>query len=223
MKIPQIFLSELWKFAGFRDIINRFMSYKPIYKREKVFMEVRENLIELCKKINDNHYEITPDCAEYKLFEQWITDDQIAVLMGIKGTMKINTVGGIAKRAGMTKARAKELLHECTDIGLLVQAIIPLVNMELYLIPLYTPGIYEFMMLNEKFLKVHPEVAESFYGHASKSQEEQGSSLHIPLPVQESAQNDGRGRRRPGRGPLPVHGSCCRYVHTPGQRQSCFC
>ena len=171
MKIPQIFLSELWKFAGFRDIINRFMSYKPIYKREKVFMEVRENLIELCKKINDNHYEITPDCAEYKLFEQWITDDQIAVLMGIKGTMKINTVGGIAKRAGMTKARAKELLHECTDIGLLVQAIIPLVNMELYLIPLYTPGIYEFMMLNEKFLKVHPEVAESFYGHASKSQE----------------------------------------------------
>ena len=33
-------------------------------------MEVRENLIKLCEKINGGHYKITPDCAEYKVFEK---------------------------------------------------------------------------------------------------------------------------------------------------------
>ena len=40
-------------------------------------MEVRENLVRLCEKINDGHYKITPDCAEYKVFEQWITDERL--------------------------------------------------------------------------------------------------------------------------------------------------
>ena len=60
-------------------------------------MEVRENLIKLCEKIGDGHYKITPDCAEYKVFEKWITDEQIALLMAIKGAMKPNFLGGIAR------------------------------------------------------------------------------------------------------------------------------
>ena len=44
-------------------------------------MEARGNLISLCEKINDGHYKITPDCAEYRAFEKWMTDEQIAVLM----------------------------------------------------------------------------------------------------------------------------------------------
>ena len=36
-------------------------------------MEVRQNLIRLCEKINDGHYKITPDCAEYKMFAWCIT------------------------------------------------------------------------------------------------------------------------------------------------------
>ena len=46
-------------------------------------MEVRQNLIRLCEKINDGHYKITPDCAEYKMFEKWITDEQIAVMLAL--------------------------------------------------------------------------------------------------------------------------------------------
>lgn len=134
-------------------------------------MEVRQNLVRLCEKINDGHYKITPDCAEYRAFEKWITDDQIAVLLAIKGTMKINMVGGIAKRAGMTKQRTKEILHEVTDIGLVVQVIIPGINLELYLLPLYTPGIFEFLLINEKFCKAHPEIAYAFEQHATDSQE----------------------------------------------------
>ena len=70
-------------------------------------MEVRQNLVRLCEKINDGHYKITPDCAEYRVFEKWMTDDQIAVLLAIKGTMKINTLGSIAKNAGMDRLADK--------------------------------------------------------------------------------------------------------------------
>ena len=155
-------------------------------------MEVRQNLIELCEKIGDGHYKITPDCAEYRVFEKWMTDEQITVLMAIKGAMKINTLGGIAKRAGFPKEKARDMLHELTEIGLLVQVIIPLVNVELYLQPLYTPGVFEFMLLNEKFCRAHPEVAYAFEQHATDSQTEHamntpmGAGIMRVIPVEKA-------------------------------------
>ena len=142
-------------------------------------MEVRQNLVRLCEKINDGHYKITPDCAEYRVFEKWITDEQIAVLLAIQGTMKINTVGAIAKRAGMTKIKTRSLLRELTDIGLLVQVVIPKVNIELYLQPLYTPGVFEFLLINEKFCRAHPEIAYAFEQHATDSQTEH--AMNTPM------------------------------------------
>ena len=56
-------------------------------------MAVRQNLIQLCEKINGGHYKITPECAEYKLFEQWITDEQISVMLAMTD-MKPVAVGG---------------------------------------------------------------------------------------------------------------------------------
>ena len=142
-------------------------------------MEARQNLIKLCEKIGDGHYKITPDCAEYKVFEKWMTDEQIELLMQIKGAMKINTLSGIAKRAGMDKEKARAMLHELTEIGLLVQVIIPKVNIELYLQPLYTPGVFEFLLLNEKFCRAHPEIAYAFEQHATDSQVEH--SMNTPM------------------------------------------
>ena len=78
-------------------------------------MQVRENLIRLCEKINDGHYKITPDCAEYKLFEKWITDEQITVLLALT-SMKPAFVPIIAKKAKMSVKRTREVLHEMTDI-----------------------------------------------------------------------------------------------------------
>jgi hypothetical protein len=142
-------------------------------------MEVRQNLIQLCEKINDGHYKITPDCAEYRAFEKWMTDDQITILLAIDGTMKINTLGAIAKRAGMTKEKARGLLHELTEIGLLVQVVVPKVDFELYLQPLYTPGVFEFLLLNEKFCRAHPEIAYAFEQHATTSQIEH--AMNTPM------------------------------------------
>ena len=132
-------------------------------------MEVRENLIKLCEKINGGHYKITPDCAEYKVFEQWITDEQIAVMLAMTD-MKPAFVPIIAYKAGMSVKRTREVLHEIYDIGLVVQVVVPKVNLEIYLLPPYTPGVFEFLLINEKFCIAHPEIAYAFHQHATTSQ-----------------------------------------------------
>ncbi len=133
-------------------------------------MAVRQNLIELCKKINDAHYEITPECAEYKALEQWITDEEIEVMLAFDGCMKPNFPGGIAKRAGLSKQKTQEVLDQLTDDGLLIEAVLPVTKGKAYMLPLYTPGIFEFMTLNEKLIKAHPEIAQAFHDHATISQ-----------------------------------------------------
>ena len=140
---------------------------------------MRENLVKLCEKINDGYYKITPDCAEYRALEKWITDEQIELLMSIKGTMKVNFLANIAKRANMDKEKARAIMHELTEIGMLVQVIIPKVNIELYLLPLYTPGVFEFLLLNEPFCREHPEIAYAFEQHATDSQIEH--AMNTPM------------------------------------------
>ena len=158
-------------------------------------MEVRENLVRLCEKINDGHYKITPDCAEYKVFEQWITDEQIAVMLALT-SMKPSFVPMIARKAGMSVKRTREVLHEITDIGLCVQVIVPKVGLEVYLLPPYTPGIFEFLLINEKFCIAHPEIAYAFHQHATTSQIEHapntpmGAGIMRVIPVESAIPAD---------------------------------
>ena len=158
-------------------------------------MEVRENLIRLCEKINDRHYKITPDCAEYKVFEKWITDEQITVMLALT-SMKPSLIPMIAKKAKMSMKRTKEVLHELTDIGLVVQVVVPKVGLEIYLLPPYTPGIFEFLLINEKFCIAHPEIAYAFHQHATTSQIEHapntpmGAGIMRVIPVESAIPAD---------------------------------
>lgn len=108
-----------------------------------------------------------------------ITDEQIALLMAIKGAMKPNFLGGIARRAGMPKDKARTMLQELTEIGLLVQVLVPKIGLEIYLQPLYTPGVFEFLLLNEPFCRAHPEIAYAFEQHATDSQTEH--AMNTPM------------------------------------------
>ena len=158
-------------------------------------MEVRENLIKLCEKINDGHYKITPDCAEYRVFEKWITDEQIAVMMALT-SMKPAFVPFIARKAGLSVKRTREVLHEITDIGLVVQVLVPKVGLEIYLLPPYTPGIFEFLLINEKFCIAHPEIAYAFHQHATTSQIEHapntpmGAGIMRVIPIESAIPAD---------------------------------
>ena len=152
-------------------------------------MAVRQNLIQLCEKINGGHYTITSECAEYRLFEQWITDEQIAVMLAMTD-MKPALVPLIARKAKIPVKRTREILREITDIGLVVQVVVPKVGLEVYLLPPYTPGIFEFLLINEKFCLAHPEIAYAFHGHATTSQIEHapntpmGAGIMRVIPVE---------------------------------------
>ena len=158
-------------------------------------MQVRENLIQLCQKINGGHYTITPDCAEYRVFEQWITDEQIAVMLAMTD-MKPAFVPIIARKAKLPVKRTREILHEITDIGLVVQVVVPKVDLEIYLLPPYTPGIFEFLLINEKFCIAHPEIAYAFHQHATTSQIEHapntpmGAGIMRVIPVESAIPAD---------------------------------
>ena len=158
-------------------------------------MEVRENLIKLCEKINDGHYKITPDCAEYRVFEKWITDEQITVMMALT-SMKPAFVPFIARKAKLSKQRTREVLHEIADIGLVVQVVVPKVGLEIYLLPPYTPGIFEFLLINEKFIAAHPEIPYAFHQHATTSQIEHapntpmGAGIMRVIPVESAIPAD---------------------------------
>ena len=156
-------------------------------------MEVRENLIQLCKKINGGHYTITPDCAEYKALERWITDEQITVMLALTD-MKPSFVPFIARKAKMPVNRTREVLREITDIGLVVQ--VKKLGMEIYLLPPYTPGIFEFLLINEKFCIAHPEIAYAFHQHATTSQIEHapntpmGAGIMRVIPIESAIPAD---------------------------------
>ncbi len=159
-------------------------------------MEVRENLIRMCERINDGHYKITPDCAEYQVFEKWITDEQIAVMLAMNDNLKPTFVPTIARRAKMSVRRATEVLHEIADIGLVVQVVVPKVGLEIYLRPPYTPGVFEFLLINEKFCRAHPEIAYAFHRHATDSQVEHapntpmGAGIMRVIPVESAIPAD---------------------------------
>ena len=55
-------------------------------------MAVRQNLIELCEKMAHGHYEINENCAEYKTFEKWMTDDQIKIKFIESATLQVASI-----------------------------------------------------------------------------------------------------------------------------------
>ncbi|NCC68395.1 MAG: hypothetical protein EOM14_09445, partial [Clostridia bacterium] len=129
-------------------------------------MMVRQNLIELCKKISNGHYPIDENCSEYKVFEKWMTDDQIAVLMAMD-LLAPAFPESVAEATGFSEEKTLELLRGLADIG--VVAKVEKYGMEVFMLLVYAPGIFEFMLINEEFCEEHPEVPISFEGHATKT------------------------------------------------------
>jgi len=152
-------------------------------------MEVRQNLIELCEKLSDGHYTINEDCAEYKLFENWITDDQITVLLAMD-LLQPAFPESVAEATGFSEEKTLEILRGLADIG--VVAKVEKFGMEVFMMLVYAPGVFEFMLVNDDFCKEHPEVPRSFQGHATKSMENyiagvpMGAGVMRAIPVEKA-------------------------------------
>lgn len=152
-------------------------------------MAVRENLLEMCKKISCGHYEITPECAEYRLFENWITDDEIAVMMGMD-MMAPTTAEAVAEAIGMPEIQAYKALCALADVNCIAHATV--YGMEMFMQVFYAPGIWEFMTLDDENCQKHPEIPFTFRDHATKSMETyadrvpMGAGIMRVIPIESS-------------------------------------
>ena len=155
-------------------------------------MEVRQNLIELCDKITHGHYVMTQESAEYQALEQWITDDEIKIVMGLD-LLKPTLGESLAYDLGMDEAFVMAELRKLADIGLLMR--IDKMGMELYLMNTWAPGIFEFILVNDEFCQKHPEVPRAFQKHGTKTQEgfienvPMGSGVMRVIPFEKAIEN----------------------------------
>ena len=132
-------------------------------------MAARQNLIELCKKISNGHYRIDENCAEYQLFVNWITDEQITVMLSM-GLLQPNTAEIVAEATELPQDAVQTILDTLADEGVLLK--VEQFGMDIYMIPPYAPGIFEFLLCNEKFIQAHSEVPRCFQQHATTSMQD---------------------------------------------------
>lgn len=143
-------------------------------------MAVRQNLIKLCEKISNGHYVIDENCAEYKVFEKWLTDEQIEVMMAME-LMQPTTAQKVAAITGMPEEKAASILNELDEIG--VFNTVRMAGQTVYVLPVFAPGIFELLMLNEDFCKEHPEVPYEFERHATVTMGENIADLPMGVGV----------------------------------------
>ena len=129
-------------------------------------MAVRQNLLDLCNKMAHGHYEIDENNAEYKTFEKWMTDYQIKLLLAME-LLTPTLPASLAYDIGEPEEKVVDTLRELADIGVVQR--IEKGGMELFVLLVYAPGAFEFMLVNEKFCDEHPEVPVSFAGHATET------------------------------------------------------
>ena len=128
----------------------------------------QEAIIRLGNKMCQGELNITPECAEYELLDYCLSDDEIQIMLGM-ALMKPLPPSIIAARSHMPVGKTKRILADLVDRAILVDAHIPGVDMYMYTLPVFAPGMFEFLLTNDKFMEANPEVAYLFERHVDES------------------------------------------------------
>lgn len=141
-------------------------------KQEEYVMAVtnKKALLKLLNKIAAGTFEVTEEAPEYHTFSMLVNDEQVKIMLTMKVMVPL-PVAVIALKSGLPIERTRKNLHELADMGIVGDGALGPGKAEVYMLLEFAPGVYEFMMLNEKLLKKHPEVAADFKGHATVSYE----------------------------------------------------
>ena len=124
--------------------------------------EERELILKLGQKITDRiGVKVTTKDPEYWGLAGVITDEMAEVALSMKVRVPA-TAPQIAKKCGKSLERTEELLQEMSVIGLIEYNWENKDHVKQYILPLFVPGCAEFMMMNEKQVEEHPELADFF-------------------------------------------------------------
>lgn len=124
--------------------------------------EERELILKLGQKITDRiGVKVTTKDPEYWGPAGVITDEMAEVALSMKVRVPA-TAPQIAKKCGKSLERTEELLQEMSVIGLIEYNWENKDHVKQYILPMFVPGCAEFMMMNEKQVEEHPELADFF-------------------------------------------------------------
>lgn len=124
--------------------------------------EERELILKLSQKITDRiGVKVTTKDPEYWGLAGVITDEMAEVALSMKVRVPA-TAPQIAKKCGKSLERTEELLQEMSVIGLIEYNWENKDHVKQYILPMFVPGCAEFMMMNEKQVEEHPELADFF-------------------------------------------------------------
>lgn len=127
-------------------------------------MAVRAKILALANKITlEAHTGVpnVPSDPEYRILAEVVTDEQADVAMACK--VKVNrTLSEIAKRCGKSPEETKRILYELSSEGVVVRFTPPNSKEELFVLPIWVPGIMEMMVGNKAQVEAHPVIARCF-------------------------------------------------------------
>lgn len=124
--------------------------------------EERELILKLGQKITDRiGVKVTTKDPEYWGLAGVITDEMAEVALSMKVRVPA-TAPQIAKKCGKSLERTEDLLQEMSVIGLIEYNWENKDHVKQYILPMFVPGCAEFMMMNEKQVEEHPELADFF-------------------------------------------------------------
>lgn len=122
----------------------------------------RELILKLGQKITDRiGVKVTVDDPEYWGLAGVVTDEMAEVALSMKVRVPA-TAEQIARKCGKSLARTEELLREMSVVGLIEYNWENKDRVKQYVLPMFVPGCAEFMMMNEKQVEEHPELADFF-------------------------------------------------------------
>ncbi|MDD6789631.1 MAG: FAD-dependent oxidoreductase [Lachnospira sp.] len=143
-----------WDFVQAKD-------YKPS-DPEKAKLVVRLGCMITDRVVPKLTHTMTYDDPEYWMLDEVLTKEEVKFLLNFGKTRVSFDIPALAARNSMSEERTKQLVDHLLWIGALES------NRETpdhhiqYDVPIFVPGIAEFMMMQDELVKEHPKVATFF-------------------------------------------------------------
>ncbi|MFZ1980771.1 MAG: 4Fe-4S binding protein, partial [Smithella sp.] len=122
-------------------------------------METRKKIVALAQKIASSPKEFTQQDPEYYALECVVTDEHADVALQMDVRVPISPAK-LSQKCGKSLEETTRLLEELLVIGV-VEATREHGELE-YTLPIFVPGVMEFMVMNIKQVEKYPQIARAF-------------------------------------------------------------
>ena len=122
-------------------------------------MAPREKIVALAQKVARSRKKFTEEDPEYYALECVVTDEQADVALKMKIRVPVSP-GNLSRECGKSLEDTERILRELLQIGV-VEATREHGELE-YTLPVFVPGIMEFMVMNVGQVEKFPQIARAF-------------------------------------------------------------